>query len=177
MEEFVPPVDDHAQSGPRYLSICPANGIAGYGAGNQYGNSTIGGPKHASNGVVMSDAIDETAARDEEENTFDVYNREVIEEAEKNAIRLKQKKLRVVEAIMSNEDGRAWMFDLLGGNCHVFSENSLNGTIEKNAKFEGERAVGLRVLDEVMTAAPEMFWKMRCEAVERDKRVFTSKQA
>lgn len=117
----------------------------------------------------MADPIDNEIAYDEQAEAFDANNPEAVMAAEKAALRLKEKKLRVVEAIMSNEDGRAWMFDLLGDNCHIFSDNPMRDTQERNGRFEGERAVGLRVLDEVMTAAPEMFWKMRCEAFERAK--------
>ena len=102
----------------------------------------------------MADAIDNEIAYDEQAIPFDANDPEAIETAEKHAKRLKEKKLRVVEAIMSEENGRAWMFDLLGTNCHVFSDNPMRDTAERNGRFEGERAVGLRVLDEVMTAAP-----------------------
>lgn len=124
----------------------------------------------------MADLIDETIAGEEQFNPFDAYDPIVLENAKKNALRLKQKKLRVVESIMSNEDGRAWMFDLLGTNCHVFSDNPMHDTAERNGRFEGERAVGLRILDEVMTAAPEMFWKMRCESLEHDRRALNPNQ-
>lgn len=125
----------------------------------------------------MADTIDDEIPYDKEANPFDANDPEAIEEAKKNAYRLKNKKLRVVETIMSNEDGRAWMFDFLGTNCHVFSENTMRDSPERNGRFEGERAVGLRVLDEVMTAAPEMFWQMRCEAVDRDRHVSTSEKS
>jgi hypothetical protein len=115
----------------------------------------------------MVDAIDEQLAYDEQANPFDANDPEAIAEAEKKAASLKAKRLRVVESIMASEDGRAWMFDFLGVNCHVFSENRLEG--ERSARFEGERAVGLHVLDEVMTAAPEQFWQMRKEAIERER--------
>lgn len=118
----------------------------------------------------MADLIDNEIAYDEQSEAFDVHDPEAVEDAEKAATRLKEKKLRVVESIMLNEDGRAWMFDLLGDNCHIFSDNPMRDTPERNGRFEGERAVGLRILDEVMTAAPEMFWKMRCEAVERTRK-------
>lgn len=117
----------------------------------------------------MTDIIDEQLTADEQANPFDAYDPEAIEEATKAEARLKAKKLRVVESIMDNEDGRAWMHDFLGVNCHVFSENTMRDTPERNGRFEGERAVGLRVLSEVMSAAPEMFWKMRTEAVERER--------
>lgn len=117
----------------------------------------------------MADTIDTELAY--EENPFDANDPRHIEVMEKNADRIKEKKLRVVESIMSNEDGRAWMFDVLGFNCHVFSDNPMRDTPERNGRFEGERAVGLRLLDEIMTAAPELFWVMRCEAVDREKRV------
>lgn len=122
----------------------------------------------------MADNIDETIAYDELISPFDANDPKAIEKAENSALRLKQKKLRIVESIMSNEDGRAWMYDILDFNCHVFSDNPMRDTPERNGRFEGERAVGLRILGEVMTAAPEMFWKMRCEAVERDMRVSTT---
>lgn len=102
-------------------------------------------------------------------DSFDANDPDSIIEAEKESLRLRNKKLRIIESIMNDEDGRAWMFDFLDSNCHIFSENSLNGTIERNAKFEGERAVGLRVLSQVMEASPEMFWKMRMEVLEREK--------
>lgn len=117
----------------------------------------------------MADTIDEEIAYDEQAQAFDANDPEAIQAAEKNNARLKAKKLRVVEAIMSDEDGRAWMFDVLGDNCHVFSDNPMRDTPERNGRFEGERAVGLRLLEEIMIAAPEMFWKMRLEHLERDR--------
>lgn len=117
----------------------------------------------------MADIIDNEIAYDEQAEAFNANDPEVIEAAEKQNARLKEKKLRVVESIMSYEDGRAWMFDLLGDNCHVFSDNPMRDTPERNGHFEGERAVGLRVLGEIMTAAPEQFWVMRMEAVKRTK--------
>lgn len=116
----------------------------------------------------MADTIDNEMSFIDQ--PFDAHDRSAINDAEKKIARLKEKKLRVVESIMAEEDGRAWMYDLLGNDCHVFSENTMRDTPERNGRFEGERAVGLRVLDQVMTAAPEMFWKMRCEAVERDRK-------
>jgi hypothetical protein len=116
----------------------------------------------------MADFIDEEIAANEEENPFDAHDPEDIGEKQKAIARLREKKLRVVEVIMSSEDGRAWMYDFLVVNCHIFSENRMEG--ERSARFEGERAVGLRVLDEVMTASPEMFWVMRLEAIERDRK-------
>jgi len=57
---------------------------------------------------------------------------------------------------------------VLGKYCHVFSENTMRDTTERNARFEGERGVGLRLLEEVMEAAPESFWEMRKEALSKD---------
>lgn len=118
----------------------------------------------------MVDTIDNEIAYEEQAEGFDAHDPHVVEAAEKSALRLKEKQLRVIESIMNNEDGRAWMFELLGTNCHVFSDNPMRDTPERNGRFEGERAVGLRILDEIMTAAPEMFWMMRGEAVERNRK-------
>ena len=118
----------------------------------------------------MADTIDTEIAYDEQHQAFDASDPDAIEAAEKNNARIKAKKLRVVESIMNNEDGRAWMFDLLDTNCHVFSDNPMRDTPERNGRFEGERAVGLRILGEIMIAAPEMFWLMRVEHLERNKK-------
>ena len=70
---------------------------------------------------------------------------------------------------MSTEDGRAWMFEVLGTDCHIFADNPMRETQERNGRFEGERGVGLRLLAQIMDAAPEQFWQMRKEAAERAK--------
>ena len=118
----------------------------------------------------MVDTIDNEIAYDEQAGAFNSNDLEAISKAEKENLRLKAKKLRVIESIMSHEDGRAWMYDILDFNCHVFSDNPMRDTPERNGRFEGERAVGLRILSEIMAAAPEMFWKMRLEAVEKASR-------
>lgn len=111
--------------------------------------------------------MDETIDELPEDEQYNAHDAAAVAKAEKKAKRLRKKKLRVVEVIMSSEDGRAWMFDLLGDNCHIFSDNPMHSTPERNGRYEGERAVGLRILDQIMQAAPEMFWKMRCEELER----------
>lgn len=116
----------------------------------------------------MSDTVDEQLPEDEQE--YNAHDAAAVAKAQRKEKRLRKKKLRVVEVIMSNEDGRAWMYDFLGINCHIFSDNPMNSTPERNGRYEGERAVGLRVLDEVMSAAPEMFWEMRREALDREKK-------
>jgi hypothetical protein len=116
----------------------------------------------------MADSIDEQLAVEEHATPFDANDPDVIAQAEKHAKLQKSRKLRVVEAIMSTEEGRAWMAELCG-DCHVFSENLMRDTPERNGRFEGERGVGLRLFDQIMEAAPEMFWKMVCEARERRK--------
>lgn len=118
----------------------------------------------------MADTIDNEIAYDEQAEAFDVYDLKVVDEAEKAAARRKEKKLRFVELVMSSEEGRDFMFDILDADCHVFSENLMKDTPERNGRFEGERGVGLRLLDRIMISAPEMFWKMRCEAFERARK-------
>ena len=98
---------------------------------------------------------------------YDANDPEVIAAAEDFARRQKNSEMRVVQAIMSEKEGRAWMFKKLGVDCHVFAENMMRDTPERNARFEGERGVGLRLLAEVMEAAPEMFWEMRKESMEK----------
>lgn len=118
----------------------------------------------------MSESFDEKSPFEEQiEPPFDANDPEIVAKAEKKSARDKRKKLRVVASIMSSPEGRAWMYDLLGLQCHIFSENPMRETPERNGRFEGERGIGLRVLAEIMTAAPEMFWKMRSEALKREQ--------
>lgn len=101
---------------------------------------------------------------------YDANDPEVIEAAKDALRRQRNAEFRVVQTIMAEKEGRAWMFKVLGQYCHVFSENTMRDTTERNARFEGERGVGLRLLDEVMEAAPDQFWRMRCESVEESKK-------
>lgn len=86
---------------------------------------------------------------------------------QKTAERIRKRKLAIVAAIMSSEDGRMWMDDLLGNECHLFAENAMHDTPERNGKFEGERGIGLRILGDIMQAAPETFVPMCEERVKR----------
>ena len=111
----------------------------------------------------------DTDFEEDQSIAFDANDPDAVDAAERYNAREKAKRLRVIEVIMSNEDGRAWMYDVLDFNCHVFADNPMRDTPERNGRFEGERAVGLRLLSEILVAAPEMFWTMRLEALERDK--------
>lgn len=114
----------------------------------------------------MVDSIDEQLARDEAQSPFDANDPAAIAELEKLAASIKSKKLRVVEAVMSNEDGRAWMHELCA-DCYTFTENLMRETDGVNGRVEGKRSIGLNLFNQIMDAAPEMWWKMVCEARER----------
>ena len=123
----------------------------------------------------MVDHIDETLAYEENAESYDANDPAAVEVVRKAAARDKEDDLRVVELIMSSEKGRKWVFKKLNTECHVFRGNPCQDTPERNALFEGERNIGLRLMEEIMQAAPEMFWLMRMEAIDRDRHVSVQK--
>ena len=64
--------------------------------------------------------------------------------------------------IMSDERGRRFMWWLLG-RCHVYA-TSFTGNSATFFK-EGERNIGLMVLDRVMTECPDLYPEMHKEAM------------
>jgi hypothetical protein len=89
------------------------------------------------------------------EDSYDASNPEAISEAKKRAKRKKHDRLAIVREMMNVPEGRAWLFELLDGKCHVFTANVSEG--EHMARFEGERSVGLFILEDIMQAAEDKF--------------------
>lgn len=67
----------------------------------------------------------------------------------------------VISGIMATPGGRAWMHDYLAF-CAVFG-STYTGEALSSAFQEGRRAVGLRLLADVMRACPDMYIQMMRE--------------
>ena len=72
----------------------------------------------------------------------------------------------VVLDLMSRRNGRAWVLDWLE-RCHVF-HSSYKPDPYDTAYLEGERSVGLQLLESVMRSSPDQYVQMMRERNARD---------
>ena len=89
-------------------------------------------------------------------------NRSSVRAAEKAAKLADQNRREVIVAICGTIPGRAYLWEQLEW-CHVFAE-SYDDNPQRMAHNEGQRSAGLRLLADIMTAAPEQFIQMMVEA-------------
>lgn len=100
------------------------------------------------------------------DDIYDASDRRHIRVAEKQAKVVDDQRGEIVRGIMSLIPGRAWMVDLLEA-CHVFSSSMATSALQM-AFSEGERNIGLRLLNDVMRACPDEYVLMMRERNERD---------
>ena len=89
-------------------------------------------------------------------------NRAEVRRAEKAAKLAEQNRREVIVAICGTIPGRAYLWEQLEW-CHVFTE-SYDDNPQRMAHNEGQRSAGLRLLADIMIAAPEQFIQMMVEA-------------
>jgi hypothetical protein len=90
--------------------------------------------------------------------------------ADRKSIRRKEKAARladtqrreVISQLMSTEAGRHWMWDKLS-ECRCFA-TTFNGDPYQSAYMEGQRAIGLSMLSDLMIACPEQYIQAQREA-------------
>jgi hypothetical protein len=92
-------------------------------------------------------------------------NRKSIREAEKAAALAKLNDREAVGAIMSTLPGRAWMWRHLS-LAHVF-HTTFSPDPYASAFAEGQRSMGLALLDDIMAHCPEQYLQMTREANDR----------
>ena len=99
----------------------------------------------------------------------DAYNaaeRRHVREAAKSAKFADRQRADVVTSIMSVANGRAWVLEILE-QCHAFA-SSFTGNALQTAFAEGERNVGLRLLNDIMACCPDRYVEMMRERQSRD---------
>lgn len=94
---------------------------------------------------------------------YDASDPEQVNAARKKAGRQKKTRLEVIQALMSLPAGRQWVYEKLT-DCHVYGPTFVAGDPYLSAFREGERHVGLGLLQDVMASAPERFLPMCKEA-------------
>jgi hypothetical protein len=97
-----------------------------------------------------------------EDRPYDAGDPKDVRAAIKSAQRWDDKRNTVVKSIMSSEDGRRWVREILEMHpiAHtVFSKDALS-----MAYAEGERMICARISIDVMNAAPDLYMLMMAEA-------------
>lgn len=83
-----------------------------------------------------------------------------IKEAEKKAKFDRDDVISALNSLLKSSGGRKWVWDMLV-KCHVF-RSSFTGNSQTFFN-EGERNVGLSILNDVMEASPDVFAQMQKE--------------
>lgn len=113
----------------------------------------------------MADGPAKEEAEINSQKTYDASDPVQVNEARKKSGRRKKSRLEVIQALMSIPAGRQWIYEKLS-ECHVYSPTFVVGDPYLSSFKEGERHVGLGILQDVMLASPEQFMKMCNEAKE-----------
>jgi hypothetical protein len=97
--------------------------------------------------------------------TYDATNRKDIRRAQKAADELERTRVEFLSAAMRTKQGRAWFYHFLA-DCHAFNNAP---TFESNRDYFqfGERNVGLRIFNEILTHFPDSIILMQKEENER----------
>lgn len=115
----------------------------------------------------MADSIAINQAESEEEETYNTSDPIAVNTVRKKAARTRADRLKFVEAAMSHEQGRAWYYDILK-RCHVFATPYINNDPHATSFRCGEQNIGLQILDDLQTAAPDDYLKMVAENKTRN---------
>lgn len=116
----------------------------------------------------MADKVAETQAVDEQEESYDTSNPQQVNTARKKAARTKADRLRFVQAAMQTVEGRGWFHDILV-RCHITRNPYMAGDPQATAFRCGEQNIGLQILDDIQTAAPQLYIDMITENKEFSK--------
>jgi hypothetical protein len=113
----------------------------------------IGKPLYIGN---MVEDIEKTSEKPDE--SYDASDVVQVNSRQRRAKRKAKQDDIVLQTLLSTPDGRAWMFGLLA-ESHIF-QSSYTSEPYSTAFKEGERNVGLKLLNHIMRACPEAFTQM-----------------
>src|SRR5262249_3948810 len=92
---------------------------------------------------------------------YNAAERKDIRKAEKQEKLKEQQRHEIMATLMSLAPGRAWICDILEA-CHIFA-SSYTQSASAMAFAEGERNVGLRLLNDIMSSCPDQYVQMMKE--------------
>ena len=77
----------------------------------------------------------------------------------------REREIEEVRALLNTRGGRAFVWRILGW-CHVYHSAPADPGLMP--RFEGQRDIGVRVLNECLTADPNVYILMQQESVDND---------
>jgi len=107
---------------------------------------------------MVATPLQETLGAESLEESYDTSEPAQVNKARKKAARTRADRLHFVEAALTTEQGRAWFYDILV-RCRVLSTPYTNNPYDTAFKC-GMQNIGLQILDDVQTAAPDNYMKM-----------------
>lgn len=102
--------------------------------------------------------VDRIVEANLQEESYDTSEPQEVNKAKKKAGRTRADRIKFVEAAMSMEQGRAWMYDVLV-RCKVFN-TPFQEDPYKTAFNCGMLNIGLQILDDIQVSAPQGYTKM-----------------
>lgn len=103
----------------------------------------------------MVDPVRVNQAEEEAETTYDTSDPQQVNEKRKKGARTRADRLEFVKAAMQHPQGRAWFYDKMI-ECHILNR-SFDPDPYMHAFKAGEVNIGMRILDDVQTAAPDKY--------------------
>lgn len=103
----------------------------------------------------MADPVAVNQASEELEEAYDTSDPKSVNKARKKSARTRADRLRFIEAAMGTAEGRAWYYDILLF-CKCF-QGPFDTDPYKTAFNCGQQNIGLRILDDLQTAAPKNY--------------------
>lgn len=100
------------------------------------------------------------------EKPYDAGDPKDVRERISKAKRIAAANQSVVRQIMGSSEGRDWIYQHLS-LCHVYSTSFSTNALSM-AFAEGERSVGLRLMADLVQAAPERYLEMLAEKGEKN---------
>lgn len=107
----------------------------------------------------MADPVKIAQANEEQEVPYDTGDEKQVNTARKKNARTRAHRLEFVAAAMTTEQGRAWFYDLLL-RTYIFKNPYISDSPTDTSFRCGELNIGLQVLDDIQTAAPELYLTM-----------------
>lgn len=105
---------------------------------------------------------------EDEQGSYDTSDPKQVNKARKKSARSALERKEVVQAIMSQPQGRAFLYEYLS-KCGVFTTPFMRGEPDTTSFNAGMQAVGHWLMADIMKASPENYWKMVQEAEKNER--------
>ena len=117
----------------------------------------------------MDHEFENDVADEANERPFDASDPDQVNFARIKAGRKHTERLRVVRALMENKECRAWLYELLAF-CNIGGSPFVQGQPDATAFKLGQQNVGLMILSDINSSAPELYMTMISEGRKTENR-------